>query len=248
MDKHIVETFLMRIGRSYYESPEFRRQILPFEPISHFALGVMSCFMLADNVRVETDVWMSVLIEVSRLPSILRREADTSSCAPCQHSARARPLRYRLMSHATIIGDVCLGCVVDALFKMFIDADGDLCLTAPGYKDDRLNLALSGMSEDWRHSEIRAVYRHKFNHKPPSGSDSEYDEDAAMLAVVKASFRWSQDGLFVGPIKLQRPHERADEDKQQKQECLTSWQVPIPGLNAADVDLRGPWRVNLNSE
>ena len=54
MDKHIVETFLMRIGRSYYESPEFRRQILPFEPISHFALGVMSCFMLADNVRVET--------------------------------------------------------------------------------------------------------------------------------------------------------------------------------------------------
>ena len=101
---------------------------------------------------------------------------------------------------------------------MFIDADGDLCLTAPGYKDDRLNLALSGMSEDWRHSEIRAVYRHKFNHKPPSGSDSEYDEDAAMLEVVKASFRWSQDGLFVGPIKLQRPHERADEDKQQKQE------------------------------
>ena len=42
MDQNIVENFLMRIGRSYYQSSEFRQQNLDFQPIGQFGLGVMS--------------------------------------------------------------------------------------------------------------------------------------------------------------------------------------------------------------
>ncbi len=58
MDAEIVETFLLNIGRSYYSSESFRELIkstdTTFDPISIFGVGIMSCFMLADRVKIET--------------------------------------------------------------------------------------------------------------------------------------------------------------------------------------------------
>src|SRR5271157_2521187 len=44
----------MRIGRSYYRSREFLQQNLDFQPISQFGMGVMSYFMIADSLRIDT--------------------------------------------------------------------------------------------------------------------------------------------------------------------------------------------------
>ena len=61
MDQKIVKDFLLRIGRSYYRSPEFERERLTFlkvkadfDPCARFGIGFMSLFMLGDRIIVHT--------------------------------------------------------------------------------------------------------------------------------------------------------------------------------------------------
>ncbi|HEX8693936.1 MAG TPA: hypothetical protein VF746_16050 [Longimicrobium sp.] len=61
MSRRIVENYFMRVGRSYYKSPEFdvERQRLAeagveLEATSQFGIGILSCFMVADRFKVET--------------------------------------------------------------------------------------------------------------------------------------------------------------------------------------------------
>ncbi len=61
MDEHVLAEYFLRLGNSYYESPEFRRLLLQsghskevFTPISRFGIGLMSVFMIADVLRVDT--------------------------------------------------------------------------------------------------------------------------------------------------------------------------------------------------
>jgi molecular chaperone HtpG len=61
MDEHVLAEYFLKLGNSYYESPEFRR-LLPhaaeakaaFTPISRFGVGLMSIFMIADVLQVDT--------------------------------------------------------------------------------------------------------------------------------------------------------------------------------------------------
>jgi hypothetical protein len=54
MDEHIVRNYFTMAGVSYYRSVEFERQQLGFEPISRFGIGILSCFMVADKLKVKT--------------------------------------------------------------------------------------------------------------------------------------------------------------------------------------------------
>lgn len=61
MDENIVINYFVKVGRSYYRSPEFERERvklqakgLDFDPCSKFGIGFMSCFMLGDRITVET--------------------------------------------------------------------------------------------------------------------------------------------------------------------------------------------------
>ena len=54
MDDHVIENYFMRIGKSYYQSKDFKKEGFPFSPISVFGIGILSCFMLADRIEVET--------------------------------------------------------------------------------------------------------------------------------------------------------------------------------------------------
>jgi hypothetical protein len=51
MDEYIVRTYFARIGISYYRSADFHGD---FEPISEFGIGILSCFMLADWLEVDS--------------------------------------------------------------------------------------------------------------------------------------------------------------------------------------------------
>jgi hypothetical protein len=51
MDERIVRTYFARLGLSYYKSFEFLGQ---FRPISEFGIGVLSCFMVADRIEVDS--------------------------------------------------------------------------------------------------------------------------------------------------------------------------------------------------
>lgn len=61
MDEGIIRRFLVKVGRSYYRSPDFERERTrlrasgnDFDPCSRFGIGFMSCFMLGDRITIET--------------------------------------------------------------------------------------------------------------------------------------------------------------------------------------------------
>jgi hypothetical protein len=54
MTRPIITDYLMRIGRSYYQSFAFKRKGLGFQPVSQFGIGILSCFMVADYIEIET--------------------------------------------------------------------------------------------------------------------------------------------------------------------------------------------------
>ncbi|MFD7815997.1 ATP-binding protein [Streptomyces sp. NPDC059785] len=54
MTQEIIENNLLRAGSSRYQEPDFRKKHPNFSPISRFGIGVMSAFMIADQVEVIT--------------------------------------------------------------------------------------------------------------------------------------------------------------------------------------------------
>jgi hypothetical protein len=346
MDQHIVENFLMRIGRSYYRSREFLQQNLDFQPISQFGMGVMSYFMIADSLRIDTqrfesggsrkqplsvevnsagryvvirtkdqkregtavvltldmhsrmsewkemrhhddfdhpgmvlDVAEEILrtlaihvdipieiVEYERKTVVIEPqpffipEVDPASI-PCMRG-RYREFvfhydykqtnglagTFRFLIPQDMEGRLSFVCLADSLFKMLIDSDGDLCLTAPGYKDEEHDLEVQP-PEEWDDDELRGVYRHKFGQKPLNkksyGNFEPYER-------VPSSFRWSQNGLLVGKLEFEGKgphrhfHQREDEGERRPAVADLFSNIPVPGLNAADIDLRGVWQLPLN--
>jgi hypothetical protein len=54
MNRNQVERYLTRIGSCFYKSQEFLERNVSFTPISAFGIGLLSCFMIADNITIET--------------------------------------------------------------------------------------------------------------------------------------------------------------------------------------------------
>lgn len=58
MDQEIVDKFYSKVGCSYYKSPEFYELKVQtrakFQPTSRFGIGILSCFMVTDEIHVET--------------------------------------------------------------------------------------------------------------------------------------------------------------------------------------------------
>jgi len=54
MTQSIIEKHLLRVGASRYQDSEFRRDYPEFSAISRFGIGLLSTFMIADNVEIIT--------------------------------------------------------------------------------------------------------------------------------------------------------------------------------------------------
>jgi hypothetical protein len=54
MDRYVVQNYLAIAGRSYYHSDEFLKMGLSLDAISRFGVGILSCFMVADEIEIET--------------------------------------------------------------------------------------------------------------------------------------------------------------------------------------------------
>lgn len=56
MTKEVIETFLLKIGNSYYKSSDFFKQQAnwggKFTPTSQFGIGILSCFMIGDKIEI----------------------------------------------------------------------------------------------------------------------------------------------------------------------------------------------------
>ena len=54
MTQEIINNFLLKVGSSRYQDPEFRKKNPGFSSISRFGIGVLSTFMIADKVEIVT--------------------------------------------------------------------------------------------------------------------------------------------------------------------------------------------------
>ena len=54
MDRDIIENHLMMVGASYYSTEQFKNEFSEFSPISRFGIGVLTCFMISDDIEILT--------------------------------------------------------------------------------------------------------------------------------------------------------------------------------------------------
>ena len=54
MDKDIIERYFTKIGQSFYRSQEFLEMGIDFSPVNELGIGILSCFMIANRIVVET--------------------------------------------------------------------------------------------------------------------------------------------------------------------------------------------------
>lgn len=54
MDQYIIDNHLMKVGSSYYRSEDFENEENSFTPISRFGIGILTCFMVSDDVEIIT--------------------------------------------------------------------------------------------------------------------------------------------------------------------------------------------------
>ena len=54
MDSFIVQHYLAIVGRSFYRSSDFRKLGIQYDAISRFGIGILSCFMVADTLEIDT--------------------------------------------------------------------------------------------------------------------------------------------------------------------------------------------------
>lgn len=58
MDQHVIDNYYSKVGSSFYKSSDFydlkSQSNAKFTPTSRFGIGILSCFMVADTVDVDT--------------------------------------------------------------------------------------------------------------------------------------------------------------------------------------------------
>ena len=54
MTAYIIERYLAVAGRSYYRSQDFAKLGITFDPISRFGIGILSCFVVAERIIIQT--------------------------------------------------------------------------------------------------------------------------------------------------------------------------------------------------
>jgi molecular chaperone HtpG len=54
MSQKFISDFLLKVGTSRYQDPDFKKQYPDFSSISRFGIGVLSTFMIADSVEITT--------------------------------------------------------------------------------------------------------------------------------------------------------------------------------------------------
>jgi hypothetical protein len=54
MDLDIIKFHLMKVGSSFYDTPQFTDEYKGFTPISRFGIGILTCFMISDDIEIVT--------------------------------------------------------------------------------------------------------------------------------------------------------------------------------------------------
>lgn len=90
MDESIIRNFLFKVGVSSYRSDSFKKENPDFHSISHFGIGILTCFMVSDEIDITTCHYVEKvahLIKIRNLEGeyILRHDANSSDILEGKH-------------------------------------------------------------------------------------------------------------------------------------------------------------------
>ena len=54
MDLDVIKFHLMRVGSSFYNTSKFQTENSDYTPISRFGIGILTCFMISDDIEIVT--------------------------------------------------------------------------------------------------------------------------------------------------------------------------------------------------
>lgn len=90
MSQQILQNYFFNIGKSYYISDEFIAGEYTYQPIGHFGIGFLACFMLSSKIRLETRHYQEyemILMEFEKDSSYVTR-LNSSLQHPLEHGTR----------------------------------------------------------------------------------------------------------------------------------------------------------------
>ena len=145
-----VQQYFLRVGRSSYKSDSFqweRAQLakdgIDFDACSQFGIGFLACFMLADNIRVETWAHGSEPIEVQLTgPSkyfTIKRLPDAQRLIPflddgSQEVVPGRPSAYGTTITLFLNNSVEKGAIAATLEQLAVNIETPVTISEPKRK------------------------------------------------------------------------------------------------------------------
>ncbi len=54
MDRTVISSHLMKVGASFYNTPQFQQEYKDYTPISRFGIGILTNFMVSDDIEIVT--------------------------------------------------------------------------------------------------------------------------------------------------------------------------------------------------
>lgn len=90
MDTNTIMNFLLKVGSSKYQSESFKRDYPHFHSISRFGIGLLTCFMISDDIDIYTldeKEKQCHLLKIRNLNGeyLMRNDADNSHILDGQH-------------------------------------------------------------------------------------------------------------------------------------------------------------------
>lgn len=90
MDTYTIQNFLLKVGASKYQSEAFKKKYPEFHSISRFGIGLLTCFMISDDIDVYTldeEEKQCHLLKIRNLNGeyLMRNDADVSHILEKEH-------------------------------------------------------------------------------------------------------------------------------------------------------------------
>lgn len=147
MTQEIIERYLLNVGASYYQSEAVVQQHSTFSPISRFGIGVLSCFMIASEVRILTVHPDEPEARLLTLPSVVKNYL-------IKKLSKGRPEVRELGDHGTrvtlkIRRSAVLSDVESLLRYWIVVPDCEVLYSVPGSEPVRIGF-----------SDVEAALRH----------------------------------------------------------------------------------------
>jgi molecular chaperone HtpG len=117
MTQEIIEEHLLKVGSSRYQSDNFQKEYPDFTAISRFGIGILTCFLVADNVEIITNHVLEVDAKVLTIRNVNGKYL-------LQHIGK-QDIDKRIAAHGTIIhleirADIELNNILEQLNKWVV--------------------------------------------------------------------------------------------------------------------------------